>query len=188
MEHSRFLRTLFMLCGLILFMSHEALYAEGSSARTATMPNLTVEKIPAYKLCPDLKASIILAKSSSGLVTITGRVTNVGVGDYNMASLAEVVMNLAYAPRYSYNKTGVSDILLSKSFTALKRGASLTVSTSYQIPDFGGWAIGGLHGNAKRLFTLRIIKQDMASYTSGEDCHPENNSVSEEVIYRELKH
>lgn len=188
MKPSKLFRTLFMLCAIVLLMAHEAVYAEVVPAPTTTTPRLTVEKIPVYKLCADLKATLTLTKSSNGLVTISGTVTNVGVGNYNIASVAEVIMNLAYAPKYSYNMTGVSDVLTTKSFTALKRGASFTVNSSYQIPDFDSWVSGNVQGNAKRLFTLRVIRQDMSPYKSGEDCNPENNSVSKEVAYRDLKH
>ncbi len=189
MNPSKLFRTLFMLCGIVLLMAHETVHADYYTADpTASTPKLVVKKNPVYTLCPDLKANLTLTKSSNGLVTISGTVTNVGVGNYNMASVAEVIMNLAYAPQYSCVQTGVSDILKTMTFSTLKRGASFTVNTAYQIPDFGGWASESVQGNAKRYFTLRVIKQDMTSYQSGEDCNPENNSALKEVAYRDLMH
>ncbi len=177
-----------MLCGLLLMMTHEAVYAEVAEAPTAKSSKLTVQKIPVYKLCPDLKADLTLTKGDNGMVTISGRVSNVGKGNCNIASVAEVIMNLAYAPKYSYNMTGVSVVLATETVTALYEGASFTVNTTYQIPDFDGWATGSVQGNAKRLFTLRIIQEDRSPYKTGEDCNVENKTASGEVAYRDAQH
>ncbi|GEM_PF-1441538 len=141
-------------------------------------------------LCPDLKATIDLIQENDGQVKITGTVTNVGGVKYHTPSVAEVIMNLAYAPGFSYVKTGVSEVLASKTFTQLGSGASLTVKASYTIPGFGGWGPGFSPSqiNARRLFTLRAIKQDMAPYAPNEDCHPGNNDASDVVEYRALDH
>ncbi|MDD2337553.1 MAG: hypothetical protein PHD01_13360 [Geobacteraceae bacterium] len=141
-------------------------------------------EIPPLKLCPDLKVSLTVVKGRSGLVTLQGTVTNIGKGDYDMPSEAQVIMNLRYPPK-TYAQIGVSDILLTKRFTKVKKGASFPVTCTFQIPDFQGWVIAGGKGNAKRLFTLRVMKQDMSSYEPGEDCHPEDNSKSVELESRE---
>jgi hypothetical protein len=94
-------------------------------------------------------------------------------------------MNLSYPPQYSYAKTGVSDILLTTPFTKVKAGASFPVNCTFQIPKFNGWVAGSVQGNAKRLFTLRVLKKDMSPFKGGEDCNPENNSKYIELDYRE---
>lgn len=137
------------------------------------------------KLCPDLKVSLTVVKGSSGLVTLLGTVTNVGSAKLDTVSEAQVIMNLSYAPQYSYAKTGVSDILLVKPFAKVKPGASFPVNCTYQIPNFNGWVAGDVQGNAKRLFTLRVIKQDMSIFQLGEDCNPADNTGSIELAYRE---
>jgi hypothetical protein len=169
-------------------MAHIAVYANATAEPLALKKSQTIYHIPDLKLCPNLKADLTLTKGANGLVTILGKVTNVGQGSCNVASVAEVIMNLAYAPQYSYVMTGVSQNLAAKPFTTLKVGASFTVNTSYQIPDFGGWATAGVQVNAKRLFSLHVIKQDGSIYNSGEECDPENNAVSRELAYRDLKH
>ena len=179
--------TMLLLCGFILLMAHKAAYVNVTPEPLAKKNSPTVYHIPDLKLCPNLKANLTLSKGANGMVTIFGTVTNVGQGSFNVASVAEVIMNLAFAPQYSYAKTGVSDILVTKPFTALKVGASFTVNTSYQIPDFGGWAPESVQGNARRLFTLRVIKQDGSIYNSGEECDPGNNVASKELAYRDLK-
>jgi hypothetical protein len=179
----------FLIPGIfLLLLAQGAVHADVTAKPVAKETPLQVQKIPNLKLCPDLRASLILIKGGNGLVTIRGTVTNIGKGDYNMASVAEVIMNLSYAPQYSYAKTGVSDILVTKPFTTLKPGATFPVNTTFQIPDFGGWASGSVQGNAKRLFTLRVVKQNMSPYKSNEDCNPGNNNTSTVVAYRDTKH
>lgn len=178
------LLAMFLLCGSVLLMAQESVTAEPLS------PNFPpkIYQTPDFKLCADLKASLTLTKGPYGMVTVFGTVTNVGKGSCNMPSVAEVIMNLAYAPKYSYAMSGVSVVLATKPFTALSAGASFKVNSSYQIPDFGGWATDNVQGNALRLFTLRVIKQDGSPYKTGEDCDPANNAASFELAYRDLKH
>lgn len=142
-------------------------------------------QVPDIKLCPDLKVSLTVVKGSSGLVTLLGTVTNVGSGKFDTVSQAQVIMNLSYAPQYSYAKTGVSEILLTKPIATINPGASFPVNCTFQIPNFNGWVAGGVQGNAKRLFTLRVIKQDMSIFQSGEDRNPTDNTKSIELAYRE---
>lgn len=186
MEKSKLI-VMLVVCGLILPISQEALTDQPTLKPTAK-PQLQVKPIRNFKFCPDLKANLSLTKNSNGMVNIHGTVTNVGKGDYNMASSARVVMNLAYAPMYSYNMTGVSVNLATKSFSSVKAGASIPVNASFKTPDFGGWASGSVSGNAKRLFTLSTIKQDGASYQASEECNPDNNSTSAEVSYKDTSH
>ncbi|NTV99091.1 MAG: hypothetical protein HGA70_08005 [Chlorobiaceae bacterium] len=180
MKLSNFFTSIF-LCAFILLTANEAVHAN---------PNILQKDVQIInvKLCADLKANLVLTKGAYGQVTIFGTVTNVGKGSYNMPSVAEVIMNLAYAPKFSYTMSGVSDVLASKPFTALKAGESFTVNASYQIPDFGGWNPAAAAPNARRLFTLRVIKQDGSPYKSGEECDPGNNTAAFELSYFDLKH
>lgn len=180
MKTSRFFSSIF-LCGLILLTWQGTVDA----AQNILQNNLLNTNI---RLCPDLKASLTITKSATGLVTLTGTVTNVGKGNFNTSSVAELIMNLAYAPKFSYMMSGVSDILVSKTFTALKAGESFPINTSYQIPDFGGWTPAAAAPNAIRLFTLRVIRQDGSPYKSGDDCNTGNNIASCEVSYFDVKH
>lgn len=180
--------TTFLLCGFVMLMALTVFYAKVTAEPLEPKKSQTIYHIPDLKLCPNLKATITLTKGATGMVTIFGTVSNVGQGSCNVASVAEVIMNLAYAPQYSYAKSGVSDILVTKSFTTLKAGASFSVNASYQIPDFGGWSSESVQGNARRLITLRVIKQDGSVYKSSEECDPGNNVASGELAYRDLKH
>jgi hypothetical protein len=158
------------------------------SGQAKPLPGIQLHGTVKPMLCPDLRVNLTLVKGQNGLVTMLGTVTNIGKGDFNIASEAQVIMNLSYPPQYSYAMSGVSDVLITMNFTNLKAGASFPLRGTFQIPDFGGWDTASVQGNAKRLFTLRVIKQDMSTYKPGEDCNPENNSKSVELMYRENKH
>ena len=172
---------MFPLCGFLCLAAVQSAIAQNP---IKSPDQYTVKPIPGFKLCPDLRANLTLSQSSNGMIKLNGTITNIGKGNYDGASVAEVIMNLAYAPQYSYNMTGVSDILVTKPFTTLKPGASISINTNFKIPDFGGWA----SINAKRLFTLRAVKQDMSPYQPGEDCNPDNNSAGVVAAYRDTKH
>lgn len=146
-----------------------------------------VSVTPNLKLCPDLKVSLNVAKNSSGLVTLNGTITNIGNKDYDIPSEAHYFMNLSYPPK-TYNQVGVSEQLCTKAFTQLKKGASFPINCTYQIPNFDGWVQDIITPPAKRLFTLRVVKKDMSSFTTGEDCDPINNSMGVEVGYKEKHH
>ena len=180
------------ICVAILLVSQGTVQAElranPPSSQIQPPSNIQTHDALKLKLCPDLKVSFTLVKGSNGLVTMQGTVTNVGKGDYDIMSKAEVIMNLSYAPQYSYAMSGVSDVLISTPFTKLKAGASFPVNGTYQIPNFTGWAAGTVEANAKRLFTLRVIKQDMSTYKPGEECNPGDNFKSAELAYHETKH
>ena len=180
MKQSRLFLSIFF-SGLFLLISPGPINAAPNILQNTVLNNNV-------KLCADLKASLTVSKGANGLVTISGTVTNVGKGNFNTSSIAELIMNLAYAPKYSYMMSGVSDVLVSKPFTVLKAGESFAVNTSYQIPDFGGWSPAAAAPNAIRLFTLRVIRQDGSPYKSGEDCNTGNNIASCEVSYLDVKH
>ncbi|MGC8775552.1 MAG: hypothetical protein ACP5R6_09890 [Chlorobaculum sp.] len=172
-------------CGIVLLMSNGAAQAQVMYEPLQNKAPLKIYQYPKVRLCADLTATLTVTKNDSGRITIDGTVTNTGKAPCKTASVAEVIMNLSYAPRYSYAKTGVSDILVSRSFNNLKAGDSIQVSAVYQIPDFGGWASADVRGNAKRLFTLRLIRQDGAPYKPDEECDIENNVAEAIVFYRD---
>jgi len=174
------------LCGISLLLANVAtarLEADPAASKTP----VKIFKYPLVKTCPDVKADLTLTQEKNGMVTLVGTVTNVGKQDYMVDSVAEVIMNLSYAPQYSYAMTGVSEVLVTKPFGMLKAGASIDINARYQIPDFVSWAPAGMKGNARRLFTLRVIKRDMSSFKAGEDCNAENNVIAKTVNYRAVK-
>lgn len=175
-------------CGIALFTFNGAAQARLMYEPLQNKAPLKIYQYPKVKLCADLIANLTVTKSDTGRVTITGTVTNAGKAHCKTASVAELIMNLSYAPQYSYAKTGVSDILISRSFNDLKAGDSIQVNAVYQIPDFGGWSSATVQGNAKRLFTLRVIRQDGAPYRPDEDCDIENNVADAVVFYQDMTH
>jgi hypothetical protein len=187
MKPSRFFATA-ISCGFAVLMMNGITHAQQSYEPVQNKAPLKIFKYPNVKLAADLEANLTLIKADNGRLNITGTVTNVGKSSCKTASVAELIMNLSYASQYSYAKTGVSDILASRSFNNLKAGDSIELNAVYQIPDFGGWASVNLPGNAKRLFTLRVIKQDASSYKPDEDSNIENNVADDVVFYRDLTH
>ncbi|AOS84037.1 hypothetical protein BIU88_07725 [Chlorobaculum limnaeum] len=187
MKSSR-LFVLALSCGIAFLPFNDAAQARVMYEPIQNKAPLKIYQYPKVKLCPDLSATLTVTKSDQGRVTIDGTVTNTGKARSKTASVAEVIMNLSYAPQYSYAKTGVSDILVSRSFNDLKAGDSIQVRAVYQIPDFGGWTSATVQGNAKRLFTLRVIRQDSAPYKPDEECDIENNVAEIIVFYRDLNH
>jgi len=187
MNLSKFLTKL-LLCSFLLMTAHVVVQAGATAAPLS--PNFPQKSYqpPDFNPSADLRASLTLTKGAYGMVTIFGTVTNIGKGICNTPSVAEVIMNLAYAPKYSYSMSGVSAVLATKPFTVLKAGESFKVNSSFQIPDFGGWATDSMQGNALRLFTLRVIKQDGSPYKTGEDSDPTNNAASFELSYKDMKH
>ena len=173
-------------CGIALLTFNGAAQAQVMYEPLQNKAPLKIYQYPKVRLCPDLTAALTVTKSGNGRLTIDGTVTNTGKAHCKTASVAELIMNLSYAPQYSYAKTGVSDILVSRSFNDLKAGDSIQIKAVYQIPDFGGWASTALQGNAKRLFTLRVIRQDGAPWKPDEECDIENNVAQTTVFYRDL--
>lgn len=137
-------------------------------------------------LCPDLSVNVTAVKSGNGLVTLNGTISNKGGLDFNVPAEAQYFMNLSYPPK-TYAQVGVSEKLCTKPFTELKKGAAIDFKCTYQIPDFEKWVDEMVVGNAKRLFTLRIVKADMSPFSPGEECKEKNNSKSIEVSYQEKK-
>jgi hypothetical protein len=165
-------------------VSHADLKPMKPSNQMQIQKKETLSLKPVLKLCPDLKVSLNVFKGSSGLVTLRGTVSNVGGGDYNILSEAQVFMNLSYPPK-SYNQVGVSEQVCTKIFSKVAKGASFPVNCSFQIPNFDGWGTAIKPGNAKRLFTLRVVKKNMSPFKTGEECNPNNNSKGVEVKYQE---
>lgn len=175
-------------CGVAVLMMDGVAHAQQSYEAVPNKAPLSIFKYPNVKPAADLEAHLTVTRGNNGRLSITGTVTNLGKSSCKSASVAELIMNLGYAPQYSYAKTGVSDILVSRSFNNLKAGASIQVNAVYQIPDFCGWASANVQGNAKRLFTLRVIKQDGSSYKPDEDSDIENNVAENIVFYRDSTH
>jgi hypothetical protein len=140
----------------------------------------------AFKTIPNLNVNLSITKGPTGLLTLSGTISNIGTGDFAVPSEAQIVMNLCYPPK-TYAQSGISDILYSKDFASLKKGASIPFSINYQIPDFGGWNSAAVPLNAKRLFTLRVVKKDMSVFQATEENNPNNNAKAVEINYLEKK-
>lgn len=144
------------------------------------------EASPEASLCPDLSVKLKIVKSDNGLVTLNGTIANKGGLDFNVPAEAQYFMNLSYPPK-THAQVGVSEKLCTKPFTELKKGATIDFKCTYQIPDFEKWIDEMVVGNAKRLFTLRVVKADMSPFAPGEECKEKNNSKSVDVSYQEKK-
>jgi hypothetical protein len=171
-------------CVLALNVGHAEMPLKPSANHMQIQKKEQVSATSALKGCPDLRVNLNVVKSGSGLVTLSGTVSNVGSADYDMLSVAKIFMNLSYPPK-TYNQVGVSEQLGEKAFTQVRKGTSFPINCRFQIPDFAGWATPGASGNAKRLFTLRVAKKNMDPFAAGEDCYPNNNSKWVEVTYQE---
>jgi hypothetical protein len=156
-------------CVLALNVGHAEMPLKPSANQIQIQKKEKVSATSALKGCPDLKVNLNVVKSGSGLVALSSTVSNVGS---------------AYPPK-TYNQVGVSEQLGEKAFTQVRKGTFFPINCSFQIPDFAGWATPGAPGNAKRLFTLRVAKKNMAPFAVGEDCDPNNNSKWVEVTYQE---
>ena len=141
---------------------------------------------PGLKLVPDLNVTLNVTKSGTGLVTLNGTISNIGLGDYSILSEIHIIMNLSYPPK-TYAQIGVSEQIFTQAFTQLKKGASMPVHCTYQIPNFQGWNAAAVPLNAKRLFTLVAVKKDMSPYQASEERNPNNNSKAVEISYLEKK-
>ncbi len=177
---------------IILFVaffisSQSVSHADLKSVTPSNQRQIQKKGTLSLKLCPDLKVSLNVFKSSSGLVTLRCTVSNVGSGDYSILSEAQIFMNLSYPPK-TYNQVGVSEQVCTRIFSTVNKGASFPVNCTFQIPNFDGWGTGIMPGNAKRLFTLRVVKKNMSPFKTGEDCNPNNNSKGVEVKYQEKQH
>lgn len=177
-----------ILCGFALLLSQGAVYAGVSAGPSETANRPDVQPVSNCKRCFDLKADLALRVAVDGQVAISGTITNVGQANCTIPGVAEVIMNLAYAPGYSYMATGVSEVLASKPFPSLPPGASIPVNASCRISAYRPGGSSGKPANARRMFTLRVRKQDMSPYRPGEDRRACNNKVSKEVKYLDIQH
>ncbi|MCB2214935.1 hypothetical protein [Desulfofustis glycolicus] len=149
--------------------------------RNSTLPGAA--NIPTRQLCADLSVNLKLTKSSTGLLTLSGVVTNVGNADFTAAARTSFFMNVRYLPK-SYNQTGISEELCPASFAPLKKGASRPVVCKYQIPDFKRWADHpSLRENTMRLFTLSVKPAGPSNFQAGEECNQANNANHVEIGY-----
>jgi len=105
----------------------------------------------------------------------------------------QYVMNASYPPK-TYSQVGISEELCTQSFQGLTPGQIVTVNCSYRIPDFAAWIPDrppplptrppAQPTDAKRLFTLRVVRTDMAPFTPAQDCNPGDTQTSVELSYR----
>jgi len=185
---SRITTYAFIIAFTSFFLHQGTVHAETVQAKPSTQMQIS-KKTPAstkptQKSCPDLKIKLKVVKNSSGLVTLNGTVSNIGNADYDIPSEARYVMDLRYPPK-TYDQVGVSDKLCTKAFTKLNKGASFSFSCSYQVPNFDGWIDPMMTSGVNRLFTLSVVKNDMSTFKTGEDCNKKNNSRGVEVKYQE---
>jgi len=173
-----------IFCGFALLLADGAV--DAGPSETANRPD--AKPASNCKRCFDLKADLSLRVAPDGLVTMSGTLTNIGQANCVIPGVAEVIMNLAYAPAYSYMATGVAEVLVSRPFPSLQAGASIPVNASYRIPAYRSPASSGKPANARRMFTLRVRKQDRTPYKPGEDRKTCNNRVSREVNYLDVQH
>lgn len=138
---------------------------------------------PVRHLCADLSVSLKVTKSSTGMLTLNGVVTNIGNADFTVPARALFTMNVRYLPK-TYNQTGASEELCPRSFSQLKKGASMPVICHYQLPDFKRWAdVPAIRENTMRLFTLSVTAAGPSHFQTGEECNQGNNSKSVEIGY-----
>jgi hypothetical protein len=185
---SRISTCAFIIAFAALFLHQVTSHAETRQEKPSTQMKVS-KKSPGspqktIESCADLKVKLKVVKNSSGLVTLNGTVSNIGNADYDIPSEARVIMNLKYPPK-TYDQVGVSDLLCTKAFTKLNQDATFSFSCSYQIPNFDRWADPMVTSSTRRLFTLSVVKNDMSSFKTGEDCNEKNNSRKVEVIYQE---
>lgn len=186
-------RSFARLCSIILVGAVVLLTAgSAGTALAETKKNLAdkhnstltgTANIPTRKLCADLSVNLKLTKSGTGLLTLSGVVTNVGTADFTAAARTSFFMNVRYLPK-TYNQTGISEELCPASFAPLKKGASRPVVCKYQLPDFKRWANHpSLRENTMRLFTLSVKPAGPSNFQAGEECNQANNTSHVEVGY-----
>ncbi|MFH1152988.1 MAG: hypothetical protein V1793_04145 [Pseudomonadota bacterium] len=171
----------------IFFLFQDIGHAEVKPLQQPTNLQLQKKKpigqIPAQLVtCSDPKVSFNVVKTSNGLITFNGTISNIGTKDLSIASEAQYIMNLSYPPK-TYVMMGVSDILATKNFDSLNKGASLSFNCTYQIPDFGGWVQNNSQADAIRMFALRVMGQGY-QYKPCDDSNMTNSMCYVEIYYK----
>lgn len=143
--------------------------------------------------CANPSVTLIATKGGMGTVRLRGTITNNGLSALGVPLQAEYFMNVSYPPK-TYNQVGISEQLCTRSLEGLAIGQVVTVDCSYRIPDFGEWMPDrpphlptrppAQPTDAKRLFTLRVVRTDMAPFTPVQDCNPADTQASVELPYR----
>jgi hypothetical protein len=144
-------------------------------------------------VCANPSVTLAYTTLENGTVRLTGTVANRGALALNVPVEVQYVMNVSYPPK-TYSQVGISEQLCTQSFQGLAPGQILKVDCSYRIPDFANWIQdrpphlptrpAAQPTDAKRLFTLRVVRSDMAPFTSSQDCNAADNQTSVELSYR----
>jgi hypothetical protein len=173
-----------------------ALQAE--TAPAAGMPVQMVQPVrpaPGFSpvKCANPSVTLTATKERMGIVRLRGTVTNDGLSALDVPLQVMYVMNVSYPPK-TYNQVGISEQLCTRSLDGLAIGHVVTVDCSYQIPDFAEWIPDrpahlptrppAQPTDAKRLFTLAVVRTDMAPFTPVQDCNPADTQASVELSYR----
>ena len=149
---------------------------------------------PPLALCADPRIALSYTTLENGTVRLNGTVANRGTLALNVPIDVKYVMNVSYPPK-TYSQVGISEQLCTQSFPGLAVGQVVTVNCSYQIPDFASWAPDWdpskpssppPAATAKRLFTLAVVRADMAPFGPNQDCNPADTQASVELSYRPI--
>jgi hypothetical protein len=118
----------------------------GQKVNSKTIVKKQLQKSPRPKGSgtPDLLASIIsIVPGPTGLITIRGRITNIGSSDFISASgqaAGQIVIHLK-------GVTGPSSLVYLENdpITRLARHHSVNLSGTYRLPEFQGWGHENFH-------------------------------------------
>jgi hypothetical protein len=143
--------------------------------------------------CADPRVTLSATKERMGIVRLRGTVTNGGSLALEVPLQVMYVMNVSYPPK-TYNQVGISEQLCTQPLGGLAIGQVVTVDCSYRIPDFAEWSPDrpphwptrppAQPTDAKRLFTLGVVRADMAPFTPTQDCNPADTQAFVEIWYR----
>jgi hypothetical protein len=143
--------------------------------------------------CANPAVTLTATKGRSGIVRLQGSVTNGGSLALELPLQLRYVMNVSYPPK-TYNQVGISEELCTQSLGGLAVGQVVSFDCSYRIPDFADWVPErppqtpmrptARPGDAKRLFTLGVVRADMAPFSEAQDCNPDDTEAFVEVLYR----
>jgi hypothetical protein len=174
-------------------LAAEPLQRDGITERIEPVPRAQMPVPMAQPpVCANPSVTLAYTTMENGIVRLTGTVANRGALALNVPVEVQYVMNVSYPPR-TYSQVGISEELCTKSFQGLATGQVVTVQCSYRIPDFASWtpdwrpypsAPPAQASAATRLFTLRVVRADLAPFTPNQDCNAGDNEASVELSYR----
>jgi hypothetical protein len=133
---------------------------------------LEVKRVQA-KLCTNLKTTIQTEKTATGIVKLTGKVRNLGPGSI----LADPPLVGFFAlnwwhPPHTLVQDGYYEELDEQVLGSLAAGASKTLETDFQVPNFSRWGHfpnSATEKQAMRVFTACIRKQGNQAISRCED-------------------